>query len=211
MPGPGYLLATKNGVTGESGVFYDYLLGENGLFLSAKNSALEVTICIAPTQVRGLAPVTERVQIIHGLIPRRLYELAFSTCLIRPINQRPDKPILDIHSHGEMKAFFSETDNQDEQGFILSLVLGKVDRVPEYRLRLCVYGYRKELNYEEGFDNCIFPTSSASSKEVIDIPGQLQLLGVGEREDGLRRRLPAFFRKTHKSFWSIWTGSKNVT
>jgi PRTRC genetic system protein A len=154
MPGPGYLLATKNGVTGESGVFYDYLLGENGLFLSAKNSALEVTICIAPTQVRGLAPVTERVQIIHGLIPRRLYELAFSTCLIRPIKeryfgiiwrdgeyhleypeqdgtpggvsyQRPDKPILDIHSHGEMKAFFSETDNQDEQGFILSLVLGR--------------------------------------------------------------------------------------
>ena len=49
--------------------------------------------------------------------------------------------ILDLHSHGNMGAFWSETDNGDEQGFRMYGVLGRLDIEPEIRLRLGVYGY----------------------------------------------------------------------
>lgn len=49
--------------------------------------------------------------------------------------------ILDLHSHGNMSAFWSGTDNGDEQGFRVYGVLGRLDIAPEIRLRLGVYGY----------------------------------------------------------------------
>ena len=49
--------------------------------------------------------------------------------------------LLDIHSHGKMPAFWSETDNQDEQGFRAYGVIGNLTKQPEIRLRLGVYGY----------------------------------------------------------------------
>jgi len=54
--------------------------------------------------------------------------------------------ILEVHSHPEMSAFFSEIDNQDEKGFrlygVFSVIDGKVD---EFILRISVYGYYKML------------------------------------------------------------------
>jgi hypothetical protein len=50
--------------------------------------------------------------------------------------------ILDLHSHGNMGAFWSGTDNADEQGFRVYSVIGRLDERPEIRLRLGVYGYR---------------------------------------------------------------------
>lgn len=53
-----------------------------------------------------------------------------------------DKCILcDLHSHGNMRAFFSQTDNADEQAAKMYAVIGKLDSVPEIRLRVGVYGY----------------------------------------------------------------------
>ena len=49
--------------------------------------------------------------------------------------------ILDLHSHGNMSAFWSGTDNGDEQGFRIYGVIGRLDAQPEIRLRLGVYGY----------------------------------------------------------------------
>jgi len=48
--------------------------------------------------------------------------------------------ILDLHSHCEMGAFFSATDNRDEQGFRLYAVLGRIFTRPEMALRVGVYG-----------------------------------------------------------------------
>lgn len=54
----------------------------------------------------------------------------------------PDPAILcDLHSHGNMAAFFSTTDNADEQGLRLYAVIGRLDTRPEIRLRLGLYGY----------------------------------------------------------------------
>jgi PRTRC genetic system protein A len=49
--------------------------------------------------------------------------------------------ILDLHSHGSMPAFWSTTDDRDEQGFRVYGVMGRLDTAPEIRLRLGVHGY----------------------------------------------------------------------
>lgn len=49
--------------------------------------------------------------------------------------------LCDLHSHGNMPAFFSQTDDADEQAAKLYAVIGKLDTAPEIRLRVGVYGY----------------------------------------------------------------------
>ncbi len=60
--------------------------------------------------------------------------------------------ILDLHSHGNMRAFWSATDNSDEQGFRVYGVIGRLDTKPEIRLRLGVYGYWFPLPVNMLFD-----------------------------------------------------------
>lgn len=60
--------------------------------------------------------------------------------------------ILDLHSHGNMGAFWSGTDNGDEQGFRVYGVIGRLDERPEIRLRLGVYGYWFPLPVSVLFD-----------------------------------------------------------
>jgi hypothetical protein len=44
-----------------------------------------------------------------------------------------------------MSAFWSSTDDTDEQGARLYAVIGKLDTTPEIRLRVGVYGYWRLL------------------------------------------------------------------
>lgn len=53
--------------------------------------------------------------------------------------------LLDLHSHHEMGAFFSSTDNADAQGCRFDAVIGRIFSRPEIRLRLAVYGDFVEL------------------------------------------------------------------
>jgi len=48
--------------------------------------------------------------------------------------------ICDLHSHHEMGAFFSSTDDRDEMGFRFYAVIGKIFTRPEMALRVGVYG-----------------------------------------------------------------------
>jgi PRTRC genetic system protein A len=76
--------------------------------------------------------------------------------LVRPAQQatasrvqtrQPPPPdmILEIHSHGATPAYWSATDNRDEQGACLYGVMGRLDGRPQVRLRVGVYGYWQEL------------------------------------------------------------------
>lgn len=47
---------------------------------------------------------------------------------------------LDLHSHHEMDAYFSSTDDRDEQGARFYAVIGKIFTAPEIVLRLGLYG-----------------------------------------------------------------------
>jgi PRTRC genetic system protein A len=68
--------------------------------------------------------------------------------------------ILDLHSHGSMPAFWSTTDDRDEQGFRVYGVMGRLDTVPEIRLRLGVHGYWFPLAVSLLFDG---------SGELVDV------------------------------------------
>ena len=168
MPKPaGYLTNTKTGLQGERGFIYDYILAENGLFLEARSLLLEARICIAPAVIRGLAPLEEKVSLPKGKVPGHLYELALSVLYTDPYREcylavtwdgeyhlkmpaqerKEDKveyavlpnTLVDIHSHGTRPAFFSQDlDDQDEQGFRLSLVAGKLD-TPESGNSACAW------------------------------------------------------------------------
>ncbi len=59
-----------------------------------------------------------------------------------------DNPLaaVDVHSHGALGAFFSETDNRDEQGLRFYAVLGNLDdTVPDLMVRVGVYGWRMDV------------------------------------------------------------------
>lgn len=62
--------------------------------------------------------------------------------------------ILEIHSHGNMKAYWSATDNTDEKGFRFYAVVGRLDSsMPQIRLRLGVYGYHYQISQDTLFTN----------------------------------------------------------
>jgi PRTRC genetic system protein A len=48
--------------------------------------------------------------------------------------------LADIHSHCQMSAYFSETDDRDEQGLRFYGVIGRIFTQPEIRLRVGIYG-----------------------------------------------------------------------
>ena len=177
----GYLLNKKEGLGGEPGLFYNYILAENGLFIRTENPLIKGTLCISPVEIRGLRPLEEQIELVHGKIPRRLYDLSVSILMTSsdreqylaitweneyrlriPAQERNGasvkyeklpSSVMDIHSHGHMDAFFSSTDDSDEQGLRLYMVVGKLDTLlPEVELRLGIYGYFGSLLVEEIFD-----------------------------------------------------------
>lgn len=177
----GYLSATGEGTIGEPGIFYDYILGKDGLYIRAENPLIKATICIAPCTVRGLGRVEEEVLIKPGRVPRMLYDLAISVLYAKPDVEQylaltwdgakyhlnkpaqegsgghvsyecPPSTLVDIHSHGGMPAFFSGTDNHDEQGLRVYMVIGYLNTLaPEHLIRLGVYGYFWSMDFEEVF------------------------------------------------------------
>lgn len=178
MKPAGYLTNTKNGLQGEHGFIYDYILAENGLFLEAASPLIEARVCIAPVLVRGLSPLEEKIVLPKGRVPDRLSDLALSICyadihhecymaitwdgeyhLQKTEQEQKEAHVrylvvpntfMDVHSHGIMPAWSSSEDTGDEQGFRLSMVIGKLNEAaPEIYLRLCIYGYFREMEIEE--------------------------------------------------------------
>ena len=180
MRNVGYLNNTGAGLEGEPGLFYDYILAGNGLFIRATSPLLQATVQIAESRVRGLPPLEGKVVLPKGRIPRYLFDLALSAFFLDRTQEyylavtwedgyllkepRQDATscevnyeilpaaIMDIHSHGGMKAFFSPTDNSDEQGLRLYMVVGRLDTmIPDLKLRIGVYGYFSPIKFEDVF------------------------------------------------------------
>ena len=180
MKPAGYLINTPLPI-GERGTAYTYVLAGNGVFLEAENPLVRTRILLAEASVRGLAPLGPYLELKHSLVPGYLMDLVVSACCARPDQEvyaaiawdgqeyRVVFPVQDgggghvsyevvpntvvgVHSHGGMGAFFSSTDDADDQGFLVSVVLGEVGRlVPMARARLCVYGYFAPAELEEVF------------------------------------------------------------
>ncbi|MBB2984202.1 PRTRC genetic system protein A [Paraburkholderia tropica] len=59
----------------------------------------------------------------------------------RPVLRASECLIVDCHSHGHTRAYFSPTDDRDDQHDVkFALVLGNCDRTPSVALRLCAKG-----------------------------------------------------------------------
>lgn len=56
----------------------------------------------------------------------------------------PSEPILlDVHSHHTMRAYFSATDDRDDDGLSISMVVGRIFDRPEAVARVNVFGHRQ--------------------------------------------------------------------
>lgn len=178
----GHLINFKDELVGKHGMFYDYVYAGNGVFIQAEGPLLVARIAIAPVNIRGLAPVDRKVELVHGKIPSSHYDLALSILFADRFNERYlavtwedgeyhltfpwqeggsahvnyevlRNTVMDIHSHSDMKGSHSPIDNRDEQGFRLSAVIGKLNELlPEQLIRITVFGYYDYVKFEEVFD-----------------------------------------------------------
>ena len=161
----GYLINHPAGLTGGQGIGYDYVLGAGGLYVQSRSAHLVVRVLVAPGSVRGLAPVSEKLTLPHGPIPVYLFEVGLRWFQETPSTERffavrwdgdayrpPAGVVAEFHSHGKTRAFFSPTDDRDEQGFHIYGVVGKLDTSrPELSLRMGVYGHFGPLRWGQVF------------------------------------------------------------
>ena len=132
--------------------------------------------------MRGLAPVSEKLELAHGPIPAHVFELGLAWMLAALDTERffalrwdgdayrlvvppqegtgsslsyhpPGGVIAEFHSHARHRAFFSATDDRDEQGFRIYGVVGRLNTpAPELTLRLGIYGHFAPLRWSQVFD-----------------------------------------------------------
>ena len=178
----GYLVNHPGGLSGSQGVGYDYVLGAEGLYVQSESASLTARVLVAPCVVRGLAPVSEKLALTHGPIPAHVFGLGLDWMLAAPDTERffairwdgdayrlvvppqegtgsslsyepPAGVVAEFHSHGGHRAFFSATDDRDEQGFHIYGVVGRLhDPMPELALRTGVYGHFAPLCWSQVFD-----------------------------------------------------------
>ena len=178
----GYLVHHTSGLSGVQGIGYDYVLGSGGLYVQSRSAHVTARVLVAPCEVRGLASVSEKVQLTHGPIPARLFELGLRWFQDTPDTERlfavrwdgrayrlvvppqagtatrleyqpPAGVVAEMHSHGGSRSFFSATDDRDEQGFRIYGVVGRLnDPRPELSLRVGVYGHFAPLDWPQVFD-----------------------------------------------------------
>ncbi len=178
----GYLVNHPDGLTGAYGIGFDYVLGSGGVYVQSENAHLKARVLMAPCEVRGLAPTSERLRLTHGPIPARLFEIGLRWFQDDPDTERffavrwderayrlvvPDQKgtatrlkyrppagmVAEFHSHGRSHAFFSATDDRDEQGFRIYGVAGRLDTDrPELSLRVGVYGHFASVAWAQVFD-----------------------------------------------------------
>ena len=193
----GYLAKHPDGLEGERGVYYDYVLASNGLFIEAEGKLMAARVPVAECEVRGLAPLEPTFVLRYGRIPQRFFDLALSAFLADTSKERyvavtwqdgyrlyvpeqeteeasveyqvGDSIALDLHSHGKMAARFSGKDNKDETGMKLYGVVGKLDGSAVIQLRVGVYGYFYPISWGDVFDGYLIGVEDwLERKEVID-------------------------------------------
>jgi PRTRC genetic system protein A len=201
VPFVAHLIAGAGG-TPRVGLAYDYLMAGDGVFLATENPALALRVPVAPGRIRGLPPVGPRCDLVHGPIPRALWDEAVGLCrrraergeeymtlvtvdragcyrLVIPRQEpRPHRvdyevptghglPLLHLHSHHHLPAFFSRIDDADEQGLGLYGVIGRLDRPePEVALRAGAYGHWLSLRWAD-----IFAGDTPTIRDLAVTPG----------------------------------------
>ncbi len=164
-------------------VLYQYVIAGNGLFIRAEDSRLKALVQIAPAQLTGLADLLEFAELKIPRVPARwlhsilasairhmpdeaMYQFLWDgsewRCLMPAQAGTPTalhfaddgQAVIDLHSHNSMAAFFSMTDDADEQGLRFYAVIGKIATwQPEIRVRVGVYGHHLDVPADMVFDD----------------------------------------------------------
>ena len=140
-PGPvGYLVNHPGGLAGVQGIGYDYVLGSGGVYVQSQGAHLTARVLVAPGAVRWDG---EGYRLVVPPQAGTATRLAY---------QPPAGVVAEFHSHGGSRAFFSATDDRDEQGFRIYGVVGRLDTpLPELRLRVGVYGHFAPVDWPQVF------------------------------------------------------------
>lgn len=175
----GYLTRRADGkLYGERGVYYDYILAQNGVFIEAEGPLLAARIPVTTeTLIRGLGVETPKVVLRHGRISQTVFD-AVLACFVtgrtaehyRAIvwngfvydiaydqqgtpgqvkYERPPDTIVDFHSHMGSAYFSDFGPGSDEQGFRIYGVIGLSDM--SVRLRVGVYGNWYDVRWNDIF------------------------------------------------------------
>lgn len=177
----GHIIAAWPEPMGAQGSGYDYVLARDGVYVQSENDRLTARVMVAAADVRGLNPVDTTLRLRHGPIPASLLDLAISWMLTTPYREsmfgirwqgrgyelvmpeqngaaasleyRPMPGLVaEFHSHGTLDAFFSRTDDADEQGFRIYGVAGRLDQPrPTVVARVGVYGHFGPLEWPSAF------------------------------------------------------------
>jgi len=191
----GYLINRRDGLQGDRGEYYDYVLGGNGLFIEARSPLLSVRVPITTAEVRGLDTIEPKLQLAHGRIPNHLWQLALNLLLLNahqetylavtwegeyrlhvPHQEQGDmkvqystlqNTVFDLHSH-TTKAFFSGADDRDEQGLRVYGVVGRLTGRTEVLLRVGAYGYFSLLRWDQVFEGQLSGTVDAAIEQCFE-------------------------------------------
>ncbi|MBE9048638.1 hypothetical protein IQ255_30390 [Pleurocapsales cyanobacterium LEGE 10410] len=69
------------------------------------------------------------------------------------VEQHPESAAIEIHSHGAMGAFFSATDNREENGCRISTVIGRSKGQLEIVSRVCAHGLFLDVASDQIYQN----------------------------------------------------------
>ena len=69
------------------------------------------------------------------------------------LEQHPEPAAIEIHSHGAMGAFFSATDNREENGCRISTVIGRNNNQLEIVSRVCAHGLFLNVSSSQIYQN----------------------------------------------------------
>ena len=171
-----------SGLQGTPGLGFDYLIAQNGLHVQSQNPFITARTQLSSAHVRGLTPANNLLHLPHGRIPKRVFETGLRWFQDTPQTERlfgirwdgetyrivtPDQTghatklhyrpepglIAEFHSHAHAGAFFSDTDDADEQAFRIYGVVGKLNTPwPALRLRIGIYGYFGDLDWTDVFE-----------------------------------------------------------
>jgi len=219
----GYLVNYPEGISGERGLYYDYIFASNGIFIEAESPLIAARIPVAECDIRGLAPIETKISLTYGSIPQRFFDLTLNLFLADKSSEHyvavigdagyhfyipvQDKSaggvvyevgasvVLEMHSHGHGGAWFSSIDNIDETGLKLYGVVGKLNATPIVKLRIGAYGYFKELSWSEVFDGSLAGALEYEKEEVICKDGVQDLVEAHARRGKDSGRWLWWYRK----------------
>lgn len=180
------MINSPNGLIGQNGLFYDYVMSRQGIYVQSENDRMTARVLYLPGPVRGLSDTSEKLVLNQGKIPAGIVNLGITWMMTNPRQERlfsivisegkykleipteqqgdasslrysrdSDDPIVaQFHSHCDHRAFFSYTDDQDEQGFAIYGVAGRLTSPePELALRIGVYGHFGKARWPDIFDH----------------------------------------------------------